>query len=92
MVLHLKKLESPSSKDALCQVWLTLISPAVLENKIFYILSLYFCYFVIIPLKKGGALHLNKLESLSLKDALVEIGSAVLEKIFKFLQCIFAIS
>ena len=37
----------------------------------FLILSMYFHYFVIIsPWKKGGALHLNKLESPSPKDAL----------------------
>ena len=38
----------------------------------------------------GGALHLNKLESPSPKDALVEIDPVVLEKkIFIFRQCIF---
>ena len=42
-------------------------------------------------------LHLNKIESPSSKDAcivpsLVEIIPVVLEKIFKFCQCIFAIS
>ena len=41
-------------------------------------------------------LHLNKFESPSPKDALivpslVEIGLVVLEKIFKFSQCIFPI-
>ena len=44
----------------------------VLEKKIFKILSMYFRYFVIIsPLEKGVALHLNKLEFPSPKDALI---------------------
>ena len=38
------------------------------------ILSMYFHHFVInSPLKKGGALHLNKIESPSLKDALWKV-------------------
>ena len=45
-----------------------------------------------LPLEKDRAHHLNKFESPSPKDCLVEIGQAVLEKIFKFWQCIFAIS
>ena len=49
-------------------------------------------------LERGGDLHLNKIESPLPKDdyivsSLVEIGPVVLEKtIFKFRQCIFAIS
>ena len=54
---------------------------AVLEEKIFTF-SLFLNY---LPLEKGVALHLNKLESPSPKDALhqnlVEIGPVVLEKI-----------
>ena len=36
MILHLNKHEFPSSKDALCQVWLKL-APVVLEKKTFFI-------------------------------------------------------
>ena len=46
-----------------------------------------------LPLKKGGALYFHKLEPPSPKDALIEIGSKVVEKkIFKTCQCIFSIS
>ena len=46
----------------------------VLEKKIFFISSMYFRNFVIIStLEKGGALHSNKLESSSPKDALRQI-------------------
>ena len=49
----------------------------------------FFCNYP--PLEKGGALHLNKLESLSPKDA-GEIGPIILEnENFQIRQCIFAI-
>ena len=53
----------------------------VLEKKIIYISSMYFCNFVITSLwKKGRALHLNKLESPSSKDALCQaFGSGELK-------------
>ena len=48
--------------------------PMVLEKKIFLISSMYFPYFVIIsPWKRAWALHLNKLESPSPKDALCQV-------------------
>ena len=88
--LHLNKFESPSPKNALCQVWLKL---AKLFWKRYLNFDNEFLLFRYYPLlEKGGTLHLNKLESPSPKDCLVEIGQAVLEKIFKFWQCIFAIS
>ena len=46
-----------------------------------------------LPLKKGGALHLNKVLVTQgcIVPSLIEIGPTVLEKkIFKFRQCIFA--
>ena len=63
----------------------------------FKILSMYFSYFLIIPLKKGVALHLIKLEFPISKGYfvtnLVEIYPMVLEKkILKFRQCIFICS
>ena len=49
------------------------ISLVVLEKKIFLILSMYFLLFHnYLPLEKGGALYLNKLESPSPKDALCQ--------------------
>ena len=124
MVLHLNKLESPSPKDALCQVWLKLaqwfwrrrslnfsnvfspfrnyltlgkergpsfeqiwirftqgcfvpsfveIGSVVLEKKVFKFhqcISL-FCNYL--PLKRGRALHLNKLEFPSPKNAFWQV-------------------
>ena len=61
MVDNLFKLEFPSHKDTLPQVWLKLVQ---------YVFSL-FCYHI--PLEKEGALHFNKLESHSLKDALYQV-------------------
>ena len=62
------------------------IGPVVLDKKIFfyfvYVFSLFRNY---LPLEKGLALHLNKLESSSPRDALcclVEIGPVVPEKKF----------
>ena len=53
MVLHLKKLESPLPKDALCQVWLKL-AQWFWRRRFFLILSMYYQYIVIIsPWKRA---------------------------------------
>ena len=59
VAFHLNKLESPSPKDALCQVWLKLVH---LEKKILKFINVIslFCY---LPLEKGVPLYLNKLET-----------------------------
>ena len=50
------------------------IGSVVLENKFFLISSMYFLLFWnYLPLEKGRALHLNKLESPLLKDALCQV-------------------
>ena len=69
MVLHLNKIESPSPKDALCQIRLKLAQRFWRGNfvNVFLLLRNY------LPLEKGGALHLNKLESPSTKDALCQV-------------------
>ena len=58
------------------------IGPMILEKKIFKkgffkVFSLFRNY---LPMAKGGAIHLNKLESSSPNDALFEISSVVLKK------------
>ena len=84
MVLNLNKLESPSPKDALSQVWLKLAQWFRRKSffKYFNVFSL-FCNYL--PLGKGMVLHLNKLESPLPKDAfcqvLVKIDLVVLEKL-----------
>ena len=73
VALHLNKLECPSSKDALLQVWLKLDGwfwrRRFLKNFV-NVFSL-FCNFI--PVEKGEALHLNKLESPLPKDALCQV-------------------
>ena len=50
VILHLNKLEFPSPKDALCQVWLKLVK------------RFYSWRFLNFPFHKGVALYVNKLE------------------------------
>ena len=81
-VLLLNKLESPLSKDALCQVWLKLAQWSGGED--FLNSWMYFCYFIIIsPWKRAGFF----IEDIwipftqgGFEPRLVEIGSVVLEK------------
>ena len=70
MALHLKKLESPSPKNALCQLWSKL--GLMVLHKILKILQ---CIFAIsiISLLGNGALQLNFVPNL------VDIGSVILE-------------
>ena len=70
--LLLNKLKSPLSKDALCQVWLKLAERFWRRRflNFFNVFSL-FCNYL--PLEKGRALHLKKLDSPSSKDALCEV-------------------
>ena len=70
--LHLNKLESPSPKDALWQVWLKFAQ--WFWRRIFInfvnVFSLFRNY---LPLEKDMALFYNKLESPSPKDALYQV-------------------
>ena len=69
--LHLNKLESPSPKDALCQVWLKLA--LWFWRRFFNFVNDFSLFFYHLPLEKGGALHLNKFESPSPKDAMCRV-------------------
>ena len=75
-ILHLNKLESPSPKDALCQVWLKLASRSGGED--YQSLWMYFYYYL--SLEKGVVLHLNNFESPS-HNSLVEIDQVVQGKL-----------
>ena len=66
--LHLNKPESPSPKDALCQVWLKL-AQWFWRRRFLNFINVFSLFPYYLPLEKGG-LHLNKLESPSPKDAL----------------------
>ena len=67
--LHLNKLESPSPKDTLCQVWLKLAKWfwRIRFSNFVNVFSLFPYY---LSLEKRVALHLNKLEFSSRKEAL----------------------
>ena len=70
--LHMIKVESPSPKDALCQVWLKLAQWFWRRRSLNYVnvFSLFRNYLL---LETGRALHLNKLESPLPKDALCQV-------------------
>ena len=72
--LNLTKLKIPLTQRCFGPS-LVEIGPVVVENEDFKILSMYFHYFIFnyLPLEKGRALHLNKFESPSSKDALGQV-------------------
>ena len=74
VALHLNKLESPSSKDALGQDWMK-SAQWFLRRRLLNIFNiiLYFCYMYYLPLEKGVAFNLNKHESPPSKDALCKV-------------------
>ena len=72
MVLHLKKLESPSPNDALCQVRLKL-AQWFWRRRFFNFVNVFSLFRNYLPLEKGGALYLNKLESSPPKNALCQV-------------------
>ena len=69
---HLNKLEPPSPKDALSQVWLKL-AQWFWRIRCLNFVNVFSLFLNYPPLEKGGALHLNKLESPSPKDALCQV-------------------
>ena len=81
--LHLNEHESPSSKDALCQIQLKL-AQWFWRKYFFNFVNVFLLFRHYLPLEKGGALYLNKLEFPFIQGCivpdLVEIGSVVLEK------------
>ena len=64
-------LNSPSPKDALCQVWLKLIK--WFWRRFLNFVNVFFLYPFYLPLEKGRALYWNKLESPLPKDALCQV-------------------
>ena len=71
-ILHLNKLESPSPKDALCQVWLKM-AQWFWRWRFLNFVNVFSLFHNYLPLEKGGALHLNKFESPLSKDALCQV-------------------
>ena len=72
MALHLNKLISPSHKDDFCQVWLKL-AQWFWRRKFLNFVNVFSLFRNYLPLGKGRALHLNKLESPSPNNALCQI-------------------
>ena len=92
-VLHLNKLESPSPKDALWQVWLKM-AKWFWRRRFLNFVNVFSLFHNYLPFEKGGALLLNKLESPSPKDALWKVWLKLaqlfwIKKIFKSCQFIF---
>ena len=73
MALHWNKLESSPSKDALCHVLLKLAQWFWRKRflNIFNIILLFQYY---LPLEKGGAFHLNKLDPLHSRMLCAKFG------------------
>ena len=71
LAVHLNKLESPSPKDAMCQVWFKLAQWS--WRRILNFVNVFLLFRSYLPLEKDVALHLNKLESASSKDALCQV-------------------
>ena len=88
VALYLNKFESPSLKDVLAH-WFW-------RRRFLNFVNCFPLFRNCVPLEKWVALHLNRLEFQSPKDVLCQIwlrfNPLVLDKIFKFRQCIFAIS
>ena len=72
LLIHLNKLEFPSPKDALWQVWLKL-AEWFRRRRFFNFVNIFLLFRNYLPLQKGRALYLNKLESPSPKDALCQV-------------------
>ena len=68
----MKKLESPSPKDAFCQDCLKL-AQWFWRRRFVNFVNVFSLFRNYLPLKKRGALPLNKLESISPKDVLCQV-------------------
>ena len=68
----MNKIKSHSPKDALCQVWLKL-AQWFWRRRFFNFVNEFLLFRNYLPLKKDGALHLNKTESPSPKIALCQV-------------------
>ena len=71
-VLHLNNLIYPSFKDAFCQDWLKL-AQWFWRKRLLKFVNVFSLFRYYLPLEKGGALHLDKHESPSPKDALCKV-------------------
>ena len=70
--LHLNKTQSPSPKNALCQVWLKL-AQWFWRRRFFNFVNVFPLFRNYLPFEEGRAFHSNNLESPSPKDALCQV-------------------
>ena len=81
VALHLNKLESPSPKDSLCQVWLTLAQWFTRFFLDFFIVFSLFRYYLL--LEKGVAIHLNKNEFPLPKEVWLKLDEWFWRKVYR---------
>ena len=87
-VLHLNKLQFPSPKDALCQVWLKL-AQWLWRRRFLNFVNVFSLFHYYLPLEKGGPPRIPFTQGYFV-PSLVKIDPVVLEKkIFKSCQFIF---
>ena len=72
LALHLNKFECPLTKDALCQILLKL-DKGFWRRRFLNIFNIILHFRYYLPLEKGVAFHLNKLELTLLKGALCQV-------------------
>ena len=83
--LHLNKLESPSPKDALCQVWLKLAQ--WFWRRFLNFFNAFLLFHNYLPLEEGVALHLNKVESPLPKASLCQVGLKLVQQFCRRRKC-----
>ena len=81
-VLHLKKLKSPSTQDALCQVWFKL-AQWFWRRRFLNFVNEFLLFHNYLPLERDRALHLNILESPSPKDALCQVQLKLAQRFWR---------
>ena len=91
-----KTLESSSPKDALCQVWLKMAKWSW-RIRFLKVLNVFLLFPNYLPFEKNVALHLNKFECPSFKNALYHVWLKLDQwfwrrRFFKSFQCILTIS
>jgi hypothetical protein len=81
----LNKLEFPSPKDNVYQVWLNLACWFWRRYLKLFSVFLLFCYYL--PLEKGNPFHLNKLESPPPKDELSQVWLKLAQWFWRSRKC-----
>ena len=94
--LHLNKLESPSSKNALCQVWLKL-AQWFWRRRFLNFINVFSLFHNYLPFENGVALIWTKLNILHPRLLCVKFCCKLAQlfwrrRFFNFRQCIFTIS